>query len=89
MLYFKKTPIKTIIMATSWFAIIAIMAIFTIMAIMAHHDICHNYGLDGCLFKISKKCRSLAKSMLKNVHVVKSYGQNKTNVDIMAISFVF
>ena len=41
------------------------------------------------LFEEQKKYRSVLKANLKNTHRFKSYGQNKINSKIMAISLVF
>ena len=49
----------------------------------------HKYGKYWCLCGEQEKCRSVEKAELKNLHRFKSYGQNKINSEIMAISFVF
>ena len=49
----------------------------------------HKYGHYWCLWKEQEKCRSAAKTELKKMHLVKSYGHIKIDSDIMAVSFVF
>ena len=49
----------------------------------------HEYGWYWCLCEEQGKCRSAVKAELKNLHRFKSYGQNKIDSEIMAISFVF
>ena len=54
MLHFKKTPIKTIIMAISRSAITAIIIKMVTMAIMAHRDMAIIMVLMDVFFKYSK-----------------------------------
>ena len=49
----------------------------------------HRYGQYWCLCKEQEKCRSAVKAELKNLHLFKSYGQNKIDSTIMAISYIF
>ena len=49
----------------------------------------HKYAHHWCLWKEQKKCRSPAKTELKKMHLIKSYGQIKIDSDIMPVSFVF
>ena len=49
----------------------------------------HKYGEYWCLCEEQEKCRSVEKAESKNLHRLKSYGQNKIKCEIMAISFVF
>ena len=54
---------------------------------LAHYG--HRFDRYWCLFEEQEKCRSTVKAELKNMHRFKSYGQNKIDYEIMAISFVF
>ena len=54
---------------------------------LAHYG--HRFDRYWCLFEEQEKCRSTMKAELKNMHRFKSYGQNKIDYEIMAISFVF
>ena len=70
----------------------AIMAKTKKMAIMAnlkwpYYD--HLYGHYWYQNEAQPKCRSTAKTALKNISLVKSYGQNKIRYQIIVISFVF
>ena len=70
----------------------AIMVNFSKLTIMAPKKWLwygHRCVLYGCLHKEGEKCRSPMKTNLKNMHRIKSYGQNKIRSQIMAISFVF
>ena len=49
------------------------------------HEDCPSWFLCEDLYK----CRSPVKTELKNMHRIKSYGQNKIGCEILAISFVF
>ena len=47
------------------------------------------YNQYWCLWREQEKCRSPAKTELKKMHPIKSYGQIKIDSKIMAVSFVF
>ena len=49
----------------------------------------HKYGLTGCRLKDKGICRSPVKKINRLVDLVKSYGQNKTDTDYLAIPLVF
>ena len=65
MLYFKKTSIKTIIMAISWCAIMAIIVKMAIMAVMAHRDMAIKMVLMGVFLKYSKNADHWSKRCSK------------------------
>ena len=65
----------------------AILLILTIMAWRIMVTDLIDIGVN--LFEEQEKCRSTVKAELKNMHRFKSYGQNKIDYEIMAISFVF
>ena len=54
LLFFKKTPIKTVYPALAIWTITAMMAIFTIMAVMAHLNMAIIMVFMGVLLKFSK-----------------------------------
>ena len=62
------------------------------MGVMAHTNYGHNVDLYGCHWKIWPKCRSPVKTVLKKIHPVEFYDQNKKHVRkngrFQAISFV-
>ena len=66
----------------------AIMAIFQFWPLWPV-DYDHKYSLDWCSLKLQQKCRSTVKTVSKIMEMAKSYGQNKTFTEIMAISLVF
>ena len=69
----------------------AIMVSINKMAIMAFIAWLHmamNTTNNG-VCKEQENCRSEVKADLKNMHRFKSYGQNKIDYEIMAISFIF
>ena len=61
------------------------MTIFAIMGVMAHTNYGHNVDLYGCHWKIWPKCRSPVKTVLKKIHPMEFYGQNKKMCKKMAI----
>jgi hypothetical protein len=60
-----------------------------IMDVMALYRNGRKDGLPWCLSKVEQKCISTAKTVSKNMQMVKSYGRNKFIAKIMAISLVF
>ena len=63
----------------------AIMAIFSILTIMANliHD--SKYAQYGCLFEELQKCRSAMKTVCKLKQWIKSYDQNNIFIRICAV----
>ena len=83
--YFPGTSIKVKLTAIIGWAITPIMTIFAIMGVMAHTNYGHNVDLYGCHWKIWPKCRSPVKTVLKKIHPMEFYGQNKKMCEKMAI----
>ena len=74
-----------IFMAINHWAITAILAKKSIMAVMASVLKCQKYDLYGCFVRELSKCRSPVKTALKKMDPVKNYGPNKNKVEKMAI----
>ena len=89
LLFFEKTPMKTIFTAISRQSITAIYGHLPFYGHYGPYRYGHTYGLHGCLLKEQQECRSAVKTVSKNMEVVKSYDQNKCIAEIMAISLVF
>ena len=83
--YFPGTSIKVKLTAIIGWAITPIMTIFAIMGLMAYTNYGHSVDLYGCHWKIWPKCRSPVKTVLKKIHPMEFYGQNKKMCEKMAI----
>ena len=68
---FEKTPTSTILRTVTKSAIVAIMAIFTISAIMANHHMTTNMIVMGVYSKSSKNADQLQKWFVKRCNVKK------------------
>ena len=64
------------------------MAIFANFAIMAWPNMATDMVNSDFFANIHGKCRSPVKADIKKMHRFKSYGQNKINTTIIAISHV-